>query len=268
MTLERIRIPIHKNLCQVEEELKRRTNHTIDVFGGGKRLRPMLLLYAANAFEGVQVQDVARAASAIEMIHTASLVHDDIIDDSVQRRNKPTLYRSVGTKSAVIFADFLFAQGLAMLASVEDSNVISLTVRAVETMCEGQWKELAMQAHNDYTEQDYLDVIEKKTVSLFDCCCRIGGMFRNAEERELKHLGDFGRYFGFVYQLLDDAADLSTDRCSPAEQRINEWGGKKYCEQLAREFTEKARTAISHISNGIERKGFEQILSFIMEVRS
>lgn len=263
MTLRGVCSPIHNGLSEVEEKLKKRTNHTINIFANGKRLRPVLMLYAAHAFGKTRLRDVTTAATAIEMIHTASLIHDDVVDGSIERRNKPALHTSLGTRSAVILGDFLFAQGLAMIESVKTANITPLVVRVVEAMCEGQWMEMANRRQNDYSEKEYLDVIEKKTVSLFSCCCKIGGILRGAGECEQELLCDFGRCFGFTYQLLDDAADLSADGCGRAEQRIIEWGGKDYCEQLARDYTQKARSVISRLSNEIEKKGFEQILSYI-----
>ncbi len=263
MTLNEIYIPIQQSLGQVEEELKIRTNQTIDIFARGKRLRPALLLFSAHAFNGSFSKDVILVASALEMIHTASLIHDDIIDGSLHRRNKPSLYQSLGVKPAVIFADFLFAEGLTMLESVKPSNVTSLVIRAVKTMCEGQWMELTSVIRNNLIEQDYLKIAEKKTASLFACCCEIGGLLRRAGEQELASLYDFGRNFGVVYQLLDDAADLLPEPLNLPERKLLEWGGKSYCERLARDFFEQAKSKISHLSDETEKQGFEQILSYI-----
>lgn len=263
MTLEEIYIPIQQSLRGVDEELKMRTSQTIDVFAEGKRLRPALLLFSAHAFNGNFSKDVILVASAMEMIHTASLIHDDIVDDSVQRRNKPSLYRSLGVKPAVIFADFLFTQGLTMIESIKTSNVMPLAIHVVRTMCEGQWMELTVTARHNYTQQDYLKIIEKKTASLFACCCKVGGVFRKAGGQELASLYDFGRNFGLVYQLLDDVADLSHDHRSLFERKLLEWGGKNYCQQLARDFSEKAKSKISHLSDKIEKQSFAQILSYI-----
>ena len=263
MTLKEIYTPIKQSLHQVEKELKIRTNQTIDIFSKGKRLRPALLLFSAHAFDGSCNKDVTLVAGALEMIHTASLIHDDIIDGSAQRRNRPSFYQSLGVKPAVIFADFLFAEGLTMLESVKPSNIVSTIIRSVKTMCEGQWMELSVAMQNNYTKQNYLEIIEKKTASFFACCCEIGGLLRKAEEQELVSLYDFGRNFGVAYQLLDDAADLSPDRRNSSERKLIEWGGKKYCEQLAQNFSEKATSEILHLSDKIEKQGFEQILSYI-----
>lgn len=263
MTLEEIYKPIQQSLHHVEDELKIRTNQTIDIFTRGKRLRPALLLFSAHAFDGTSNKDVTLVAGALEMIHTASLIHDDIIDGSAQRRNKPSLFQSLGVKPAVIFADFLFAEGLTMLESVKPSNIVSTVIRSVKTMCEGQWMELTVARQENYTEQNYLEIIEKKTASFFACCCEIGGLLRKAEEQELVNLYDFGRNFGVVYQLLDDAADLSHDQRNKFERKLLAWGGRKYCEQLARNFSEKAKSKISHLSDKIEKQSFEQILSYI-----
>lgn len=263
MPLEQIYIPIQQSLDQVEEELKRRTNRTITIFSQGKRLRPALLLFSAHAFNGAHSRDVTLAASALEMIHTASLIHDDIVDDSTQRRKRPSLHYSLGVKPAVVLADFLFAEGLTMLESIKPSNIVSLVIRSVRTMCEGQWMELTSGMRDNYTEQDYVEISEKKTASLFSCCCKIGGLFRKAGVEELTTLYDFGRNFGIVYQLLDDAADLSLDHANQSGRKLREWGGNEYCKQRAKDFAEQARSRISRLSDEVEKQGFEQILSYI-----
>lgn len=263
MTLKDIYIPIQQSLNQVDEELKRRTNHTIDVLAGGKRLRPALLLFSTHAFDDTQCKDVILTASALEMIHSASLIHDDIIDGSAQRRSRPSFYSSLGVKPAVIFGDFLFVQGLTKLETVKPTRVLSMVVRAVKAMCEGQWLELEIPARNDFTQQDYLKIIDKKTASLFACGCEIGGLFRHASKEELTYLRDFGRNFGFAYQLLDDAADFSESHSDRSERKLREWGGQDYCKQTALEFSEQARLQIAHLTNDVERKGFEQILLHI-----
>jgi len=263
MTLKNIYEPIEKNLNYIEEDITKTFNHKFNAFTKGKRLRPAILLFSAHAFDGSCTEDMIRTGSAIEMIHTASLIHDDIIDESVQRRENPSLYQSMGVKSAVIFADFLFAQGLTKLDTVKPTRVLPMLVRAVKAMCEGQWLELEIPARNDFTQQDYLEIIDKKTASLFACSCEIGGLFRHAREEELTYLRDFGRNFGFAYQLLDDAADFSESHSDRSERKLCEWGGQNYCKQTALEFSEQARLQIAHLTNDVERKGFEQILSHI-----
>lgn len=255
--------PIQSSLARVEKELNKRTDHKFDVFANGKRLRPVLTLYAAHAFDRTHDNQATIAATAMEIIHTASLIHDDIVDSSEERRERPTLHRTIGTKSAVAFGDYLFAQGLAMVESLRTSNITSLAVGVIEAMCEGQWMEQTIGKKASYTEKDYFDIVERKTVSLFECCCKIGGILRRAGKEELELLSDFGRYFGFSYQLLDDAADLSEDRCNPNGQRIFELGGKDYYEGLARGFTVKAKDAILGLSSETERDGFGTILSYI-----
>lgn len=262
ITLEEIYKPIQKGLEKVEDELKQRTNHNFNFFRKGKRLRPALLLFSANAFNNNYSRDLIQAASALEMIHTASLIHDDIVDESLQRRDKPSLYKQIGIKPAVILGDFLFAQGLSMVESIKNSNVMPIIVSAVKTMCEGQWLEFSVNQKNNFTLQDYLRIIEKKTVSLFSCCCEIGGIYRNANKEELSDLYNFAYNFGLGYQLLDDAKDLTNGLYSPLELIILKFGGSKYCEKLALDFLKQATLNISQLSNIIEKTGFKQIIHY------
>ncbi len=262
IALQEIYRPIQHSLMSVEEQLMQMDGAEIDVFAKGRRLRPALLLFSAHAFNGADHRNATLVATAIEMIHAASLIHDDLIDGTSERRQRPSLHMTLGSKRAVIYADFLFAQGLTLLDSVKPSSITSLVINAIRTMCEGQWMELVMTKQN-FSTQNYLTTIEKKTASLFACCCKVGGIIRSAQPQELATLGDFGKDFGLTYQLLDDAEDMSFDDAGGVERKLIECGGRAYCEQLARDTTKQAGTRIADLPNDIERKAFEQMLSYI-----
>jgi octaprenyl-diphosphate synthase len=268
----RILAPIEAGLVAVEETMARRNNPGLDVLAGGKRLRPALLLFAARSDgAGPSVErDAVLLAATVEMVHTASLIHDDVIDESNERRKGAALHKVIGTRAAIILADYLFVQGLALLESVERTGLVPDVVREVRTMCEGQWLEMKVAAGTNCTERQYHEVIERKTAALFAFCCRAGGRLRGADAAELAALDEFGRNFGFVFQLLDDAEDMEKGKGEMANDSIGRLiarrGGRRYLRRTARGFGRRARTAARGVNDPVARRGMTRLLSFVMEV--
>ena len=165
---------------------------------GGKRLRPMLVLLCAGEPGG---DASVRAATAIELIHMATLVHDDVLDEAPLRRGRPTVVASSGRERAVATGDLLFSRAFALLADAGDSRAVSLLAAAAVALARG---ELA-QRHDAFdltiSEQRYLDRCRLKTAALFDCACRLG--------RDDDYLGAFGTEIGLAFQLLDDVLDVA-----------------------------------------------------------
>ncbi len=285
----RIFAPIEAGLARVEETMARRDNPGVAALAGGKRLRPALLLFAARSNDdGPSVErDAVLLAATVEMVHTASLIHDDVIDESSERRGGASLHKVIGTKAAIILADYLFVQGLALLESVRRTSLVPEVVREVRTMCEGQWLEMKVAAGANCSERQYHEVIEKKTASLFAFCCRAGGRLRGADLAELAALDEFGRNFGFVFQLLDDAADMAlveatmgsrrgtgtkdnevkglSERPDSIQLAIVRRGGRRYLRRTALTFARRARTQARRIVDPVARRGMTGLLEFVME---
>ena len=258
--------PIAACLARVDSEIRSRTDPRIAAFAGGKRLRPALLLFSAHAFGGRVCPDATVLAAAVEMVHAASLIHDDVIDSSLRRRDGPALHRLLGTKPAVILADYLFVQGLAMLESIRAQELAHPLIREVRTMCEGQWLEMNVDRGESCTKAAYQEILEKKTAALFAFCCRTGGILRDAPTDELSRLDSFGRSFGLCYQLLDDCRDLAEQRPGAITRAVTEWGGTRYLRKSAREAAQSARAALAELADATERRGLTQTLSYVMEV--
>ena len=173
------------------------TDAAATLAAGGKRLRPMLvLLCAGEPGGGASV----RAATAIELIHMATLVHDDVLDEAPLRRGQPTVVASSGRERAVATGDLLFSRAFALLADAGDARAVELLAAAAVALARG---ELA-QRHDAFdltiSEQRYLDRCRLKTAALFDCACRLG--------HDDEHLGAFGIEIGLAFQLLDDVLDV------------------------------------------------------------
>lgn len=257
--------PIRHGLDGIQAEIAGRIDGRFSVLFGGKRLRSALLLFAARAYGDKVNPDAARAAATVEMVHTASLIHDDVVDSSDSRRSGPSLHRLIGVKPAIVFADLLFIEGLAVLEELRVPGLVHELVREVRTMCEGQWLEIRTAKAGACSEEEYREVIEKKTASLFAFCCRCGGLLRRAPRSELAALEAFGRGFGFVYQLTDDARDLPGSRPDAIERQALNWGGRKWLRAEASAYARAARKALARVPGRVEKRGLSRLLESVLE---
>ncbi len=170
---------------------------------GGKRLRPLLVLLCAGANGG---EGAVRAAAAVELIHMATLVHDDVLDDAPLRRGLPTIAATAGRLRATTVGDLLFSRAFALLGEHGDARAIALLAAASVSLADGELAQRSDAFDAGISEQRYLDRCRLKTATLFECACLIG--------RDLPALGEFGAQIGLAFQLLDDVLDVS----GPAER--------------------------------------------------
>ncbi|HMC49923.1 MAG TPA: polyprenyl synthetase family protein [Solirubrobacterales bacterium] len=165
---------------------------------GGKRLRPLLVLLCAGANGG---EGAVRAAAAIELVHMATLVHDDVLDDAPLRRGLPTIAATAGRFRATAVGDLLFSRAFALLGEQGDARAIALLAAASVSLADGELAQRQDAFDTGISEQRYLDRCRLKTATLFECACLIG--------RDLPALGEFGAQIGLAFQLLDDVLDVS-----------------------------------------------------------
>jgi geranylgeranyl pyrophosphate synthase len=178
-------------------------------FTPGKRLRPALLLLAAQ-LGGLAPKDVLRAAAAIELLHSASLYHDDVIDQSHRRRGLPTAFHTHGAQIAVLAGTYLFATALqefARLGSVQHR----ISARAAAALCAGELREIERAYDFDLSWSDHLDNLQLKTATLFALPCVLGGTLAHLDAATLRALGTYGRSIGIAFQLMDDLLDIEGD---------------------------------------------------------
>ncbi|MDO5552922.1 MAG: polyprenyl synthetase family protein [Planctomycetia bacterium] len=174
---------------------------------GGKRLRPVLLLLVGKATGGV-TQEHIRAAAALEMIHTASLVHDDILDGATFRRHLATINAEWDPKSAVLVGDLLLAQAMLVITPCNDINVYRLLSHACFTTCEGELLQTTTRSRFDMDLAQYRAIIAGKTAALLECACRLGAHLSGAESAIIEEYALFGQRLGMSFQIIDDILDL------------------------------------------------------------
>jgi octaprenyl-diphosphate synthase len=187
------------------------------ISGGGKRLRPLLVVLAGRAC-GYSGHAHIEAAAFIEFIHTATLLHDDVVDASSMRRGRDTANEVFGNQASVLVGDFVYSRAFQMMASLESQRVMEIMADATNVIAEGEVLQL-MNAHDpETTEQRYLEVIYRKTARLFEAGAEVAAVLSD-HSPDIQHaLAQYGRHLGIAYQLVDDVLDF---RSNPAERGKN-----------------------------------------------
>lgn len=176
---------------------------------GGKRLRPMLVVLAARAC-GYQGEHHVRLAAIIEFIHTATLLHDDVVDESDLRRGKDSAHAVWGNAASVLVGDFLYSRSFQMMVQVESMRVMEVLSDATNTIAEGEVEQLLNMHDPEVSEESYFSVIEKKTAKLFEAACQLGAVLAGKPELE-PALVTFGQELGAAFQVADDVLDYAAD---------------------------------------------------------
>lgn len=176
----------------------------------GKQLRPALVLLTARACGGVRPAHPVLAA-VVEMIHTATLVHDDILDEALVRRHSATINAEWGNEPAVLLGDYLFTHAFHLAASLETTLACRSIGRATNRVCEGELEQVHHRGDLDLDEPTYFSIVEGKTAELTAICCRLGAHYAGADERVCQAMDDYGRALGVAFQIADDVLDLWGD---------------------------------------------------------
>ena len=179
------------------------------VNSGGKRLRPMIVLLAAKAagYRGDRHIDLA---AIVEFIHTATLLHDDVIDASSMRRNQETANSVWGNEASVLVGDFLYSRSFEMMVDVDSMRVMEILSHATNRIAEGEVLQLLNCNNPETTEKDYMEVIDRKTATLFQAGARLGAVLAGAPAKQEQAMADYGLRLGTAFQLVDDALDYSS----------------------------------------------------------
>ena len=183
------------------------------ISAGGKRIRPVLVLLTANAFgyKGTRHHDLA---AVIEFIHTATLLHDDVVDESSLRRGKKTANALFGNAASVLVGDFVYSRAFQMMVSVGNMRVMEILADATNVIAEGEVLQLLNMHDPDVTEERYLQVIRSKTAKLFEAAGQLGALIAGAPTQAVNAAAEYGRSLGTAFQLIDDVLDYSGDAFS------------------------------------------------------
>ncbi|MEJ2425636.1 MAG: octaprenyl diphosphate synthase [Candidatus Thiodiazotropha sp.] len=234
------------------------------VHSGGKRLRPMIVLLAARAC-GYTAQRHIDLAAIIEFIHTATLLHDDVVDGSDLRRNRETANAVWGNEASVLVGDFLYSRAFEMMVSVGRMPVMDILSHATNRIAEGEVLQL-LNVHNpEATEAEYMEVIKRKTATLFEAGARLGGVIADAPPEMQQALADYGLHLGIAFQLVDDALDYQSDNHEIGKNIGDDLAEGKPTLPLIESLKQAApeqRTRLSHV---IENGGLEEI-DFVMQM--
>ena len=218
--LARLRALVSADMAEVNAEILRRMQSRAPlvpelaghiVAGGGKRVRPMLTLGAAKLC-GYKGPHQIKLAAAVEFIHTATLLHDDVVDESNMRRGAATANAVWGNQASVLVGDFLFSRAFQLMVEIGSLEVLKILSNASAVIAEGEVMQLMAQNDAAVSEARYLDVISSKTAALFAAAARVGPILAQRPEAEKDALERYGRAVGVAFQLVDDALDYSAER--------------------------------------------------------
>lgn len=180
------------------------------ISAGGKRIRPVLVLLLANAY-GYRGTAHHELAAVVEFIHTATLLHDDVVDESSMRRGRQTANALFGNAASVLVGDYLYSRSFEMMTSLDNMRVMSILSRATTVIAEGEVLQLLNMHDPDVTHESYLKVIRSKTAKLFEAAAELGALVGGADDEQIAAAGEYGRSLGTAFQLIDDVLDYAGD---------------------------------------------------------
>ncbi len=219
MNLEQITDLTEQDMAAVNAAILEQLNSDVSLInqlgyyiisGGGKRIRPMIAVLAARALE-YQGSKHVTVAALIEFIHTATLLHDDVVDESNMRRGKATANAAFGNAASVLVGDFIYTRAFQMMTDLESLPVLALMSKAVNVIAEGEVLQLMNCNDPDITEESYMQVIYSKTARLFEAAAQSSAMLAGGTDAQITALQEYGRYIGTAFQLIDDLLDYDAD---------------------------------------------------------
>ena len=223
MNLDQIYQPIADDLEKVERFLevsvKESKNQSIRQMSnsllesGGKRLRPALVILSekaasANKKSSCDQDELIRLATAVELIHMASLIHDDVLDGATLRRNKPSINAKLGDDISIVFGDYIYSKAFELIGKCRNPDVFECICQAIHVMCEGELVQVCQRGNLSLSKDNYIAIVKKKTASLFAACCHSGTILGNHSQTVQMTLKEFGLNFGIAFQIIDDCRDI------------------------------------------------------------
>ena len=235
---------------------------------GGKRIRPLILVLSAqtilaNKHSNLDItEDMFLASCAIELLHTQSVIHDDIIDKEDYRRGKPSFHIKYGYNSSILTADFVLGIILSICTKINNAKVSAELSTAAIKMSEGEMMEIKLTKDPYLKEDDYIKVVEHKTASLFEAASKIGSLLGGGTDEEICAMGSFGHLLGIAYQIHDDIMDWNNeDRLFNILVRNNKQSAEfiDRMEQLFISYSSKAKNELKKINDSVSKKHLEHL---------
>ena len=236
---------------------------------GGKRIRPLILVLSSESVnadkkEGIDdnKEEIFLASSAIELLHTESVIHDDIIDEENLRRGKPSFHVKYGYNSSILTADFVLGIILSIGSKINSPKISAELSKAATKMSEGEMMEIMLAKDPRLKEDDYIKVVEHKTASLFEAAAKIGAILGFGLEDEIRAMGSFGHLLGIAYQIHDDLLDWNNeDRLFNMLVKNNEQSVEFVAkmEKLFLSYSNKAKNELRKIADSVSKKHLEHL---------
>jgi octaprenyl-diphosphate synthase len=236
---------------------------------GGKRIRPLILVLSSESVnadkkEGIDdnKEEIFLASSAIELLHTESVIHDDIIDEENLRRGKPSFHVKYGYNSSILTADFVLGIILNIGSKIDSPKISAELSKAATKMSEGEMMEIMLAKDPRLKEDDYIKVVEHKTASLFEAAAKIGAILGFGLEDEIRAMGSFGHLLGIAYQIHDDLLDWNNeDRLFNMLVKNNEQSVEFVAkmEKLFLSYSNKAKNELRKIADSVSKKHLEHL---------
>lgn len=233
--------------CPDKTGVKRLVEHVNE--SGGKMIRPGLVLLSGGAVGEITNRHI-HAAAIVEMIHNATLLHDDVIDEGQRRRGQATVNSLWGNESAVLLGDFLLSKVFRMCADLEP-QIVKIIAAAAARTCEGELRQIAQKGNWQLSEAEYIEIITEKSAALFSSCCYLGGVLGGANENEVRPLSDFGLNLGIAFQIADDLLDMTGDESKTGKTVGSDIGKSKLTLAMIHMLSaadEKGRSAVTDSS--------------------
>src|SRR6266705_2618680 len=258
---------VRDDLIMVEDELARQSDAAFPTVseitayllgGGGKRLRPALLLLSAR-YAGRRDRSAIRLAAVVELLHSATLIHDDVIDGADTRRGRPSANSRWGNHRSVLAGDWLYMQSFQMALEERNFRVLDILIDLTQNMVEGELLQLASLGRMDLGEQDVLDLAARKTACLFSGCVRLGGVLGGLSDAEEQSLADYGRYAGLAFQLVDDLLDFTASPLQLGKPVLSDLKEGKVTLPLIYALESDGATGDRMVRTVLEEKGFHSV---------
>ncbi len=234
---------------------------------GGKRIRPLLVLLAARAFDH-QKQEHINLAAAIELIHTATLLHDDVVDSSTLRRGSKTVHTLWGNEASILVGDFLYSRAFQLIVKLQNLTIMNIFSDATNLIAEGEVLQLINCNNPDASEASYFEVIQRKTAKLFEVASQVGAALSNYSTSQMTAMQRYGMHLGIAYQLIDDALDYQSSAEEMGKNMGTDLAEGKPTLPLIHALRQGTPSEVALIRKAIESGSCEQLEAIISIIES